>query len=247
MRQGWRSDRWGRAGAGLGLLALVIGIGLAAPALAAAGEHVEGGHSDSHAGHATGAVKQVNTYSLFMHRTSGVIVMVIGLLILANRLTAERYPHIRLAIGATWILMGIFIFVRSDRAGWPIGPNSFLESFTMPTRAEWIQHKLLALIPILLGLYCARDTPRELSPRWTYAAATVASLGALALTVHQHMDHPDQADIVNLQHRFFALTAFFVAASLILDGRQEIVWKWKPYLLPGGLVIIGLQLACYVE
>jgi hypothetical protein len=32
-----------------------------------------------------------------------------------------------------------------------MGQAGFVESFAMPTAGEWIQHKVLSLIPVLLG------------------------------------------------------------------------------------------------
>jgi len=52
---------------------------------------------------------------------------------------------------------------------------------------------------------------------------------------------------VNIQHRFFALTSFFIAASLVVEGNARFAWKGKPYLLPAGLLLLGIQLALYVE
>ena len=203
--------------------------------------------SDPHTGHATGSETVANTYSLFMHHAAGVGTMLVGLLIGAHRLTGQRFAALGIAVGTTWFLLGLFLFIRSDPEGWPIGPPGFLESFTLPTRWEWIQHKLLTMIPMFLGIYAARAHRHVPKAFWTYAAVGLAAAGGLTLTVHQHLNHPANDDIVNLQHRFFAITALFIAASLILDAKQNVTWKFKPYLLPAGLLILGLQLAFYVE
>jgi len=198
-------------------------------------------------GPGAGSEKVVNTYSLFMHHAAGVGVIIVSLLLLVHRLTGQRFAVLRIAGGATWFLLGLFLFIRSDREGWPIGPTGFLESFTMPTREEWIQHKLLTMIPMFLGIYVGKAHSHVPKAFWTYAAVALAGAGGLALTVHQHLEHPGSDDIVNLQHRLFAITALFIAGSLILDAKQHVTWKFKPYLLPAGLLIMGLQLAFYVE
>ena len=199
------------------------------------------------AGPGTGSGEEVDAYSLFMHHAAGVGVILVGLLLLAHRLTGQRFAVLRTAVGATWFLLGLFLFIRSDREGWPIGPAGFLESFTMPTRWEWLQHKLMNLIPMFLGIYVGKAHSHIPKTFWTYAAAGLAGVGGLALMIHQHVDHPEGMDVVNLQHRFFAVTTLFIAGSLILEDRQHVTWKFKPYLLPAGLLIIGLQLAFYVE
>lgn len=154
------------------------------------------------------------------------------------------------AIGLSWIGMGVFLFIRSDPEAWPMGPPGFIESFSIPTTSEWIQHKVLSMIPLFMGLYAMKgetnSRPTTARP-WHYAAIGLAAFGGLALLVHMHLDHPDQTDIVNLQHRWFAINALFIAASMLLDLREQIQWRLKPYLLPIGLLLLGYQLFIYVE
>jgi hypothetical protein len=185
-------------------------------------------------------------YSLFMHHSSGIAVLALGLLIFFDRLSLCPRDFARILIGCTWLLFGVFVFVKSDPEGWPIGAAGFIESFGMPTASEWIQHKVLSFIPMLLGIYSisTRRLPPAIS--WTYWAAGAALCGGIGLIVHQHADHPD-FDIVNLQHRIFALTAFFIAGGLLVERWETITWKSKPYFMPLGIVLLGLQLALYVE
>lgn len=185
-------------------------------------------------------------YSRFMHHSSGVTVLVIGTLLLADRWTAHRHRLLRVGTGLTWMALGVFLFVFSDLEAWPIGPASFIESFSLPTAHEWIQHHLLAMIPMVLGIYAMLSRWKESRSLWRYLAASVAMLGGSALLIHQHLDHPG-IDFVNVQHRFFALTSFFIAASLLVEGSDQFTWKGKPYLLPAGLLLLGIQLALYIE
>jgi hypothetical protein len=219
---------------------------------AASTESLHGDHAatvqqaGSHGGHDTEPAKQENVYSLFMHHAAGVGLVLVSLFLLAYRLTEQRFAILRISIGATWFLLGVFLFIRSDPEGWPIGLAGFLESFTMPTRGEWIQHKVLSMIPMFMGIYTGRAHTQMPKVYWNYAAAGLALFGALALTTHQHLNHPGM-DVVNLQHRLFAITALFIAGSLIIDSKRDLTWKFKPYMLPCGLLILGLQLAFYVE
>jgi putative copper resistance protein D len=197
-----------------------------------------------------GLTPEETKYSVFMHHAAGVFLLLIGSLVLADRLTGRRYPMISKAIGLSWIGMGIFLFIRSDPEAWPIGPPGFIESFSIPTTSEWIQHKVLSMIPMFMGLYVMKGGAgsRPTTPRqWHYVAIGLAAFGGLALLVHMHVDHPDQTDLVNLQHRWFASNALFIVASLILDLREAIRWRLKPYLLPMGLLLLGYQLVIYVE
>ncbi|WP_447973995.1 hypothetical protein [Nitrospira sp. Kam-Ns4a] len=187
-------------------------------------------------------------YSLFMHHAAGAGVLLVGGLLLADRLTAGRYRAFRAGIGAAWVGMGLFLFTFSDLEAWPIGPAGFLESFSLPTAHEWIQHHVLSLIPVALGVATLALPRREEEghPAWKYLAAGLGVLGGAGLLIHQHLDHPGM-DVVNLQHRLFALTSFFIAAGLVIEGSPRIMWRAKPYLLPAGLLLLGVQLALYVE
>jgi hypothetical protein len=185
-------------------------------------------------------------YSLFMHHSSGIAVLAVGLLMLLDRLWLCPRDVTGILIGCTWLLFGMFVFVNGDPEGWPIGFAGFIESFSMPTASEWIQHKLLSLIPMLLGIYSitiGRVSPSVNLPYW---AAGVALLGGIGLIVHQHADHQD-FDIVNLQHWIFALTSFFIAASLLVERWEAVTWKPKSFFVPLEIMVLGLQLALYVE
>jgi len=73
-----------------------------------------------------------------------------------------------------------------------------------------------------------------------------AALGAIGLLSHQHWNHPGM-DIVNVQHRLFALTAFMVASSLVQETWKGWGWKGKHLLFPVCVLLLGLRLAVYTE
>jgi copper resistance protein D len=185
-------------------------------------------------------------YSLFMHHSSGIVVLTLGLLILLDRLSFYPRGLARILIGCTWLLFGAFVFIKSDPEGWPIGNAGFLESFKMPTASEWIQHKLLSLIPMVLGVYSIsfRRVPPSINS--AYWAAGAALLGGIGLIVHQHADHPE-FDLVNLQHWIYAVTIFFIAVGLLVERWRIVTWKSKPFFVPLGIMLLGIQLTLYVE
>ncbi len=185
-------------------------------------------------------------YSLFMHHSSGAIVLVLGLFLVLERLLISNRGVLKVLIGCTWMVLGVFVFIYSDLEGWPIGPAGFIDSFSMPTASEWVQHKVLSLIPMVMGAYAI--TARHIPPTFAleYVAAGIALLGGIALQLHQHADHPG-FDVVNLQHRIFALTVVLIASCLIIEQRKSITWKSKPFLMPLGIMLLGFQLVLYVE
>ncbi|MEP6601333.1 MAG: hypothetical protein ABJB49_05915 [Nitrospirota bacterium] len=228
------------------LFALSLGVLLspvqALPAMA--DEH----GSMSYAGALHGAHQPdvINEYSLFMHQSSGVALIVIAILILSDRLMRGRIAAIQFGIAIIWLGFGMHVFIRSDPEGWPIGPAGFLESFSMLTSKEWIQHKLLSLIPLALGLWTLISRRRAMKASSTYALGGVLALGGAALLFHQHLNHQSM-DIVNLQHRFMAITSLFIAGSATSDGIAHTTSRIRPLLLPSGLMLLGVQLVMYVE
>ena len=227
------------------LFALLVAVPLLhAPAsLATPGEH-EVHEGMLHEAHSPSAAP--DEYSLFMHHSSGIALVILGILVLSDRLTRGRIAALQLGIALIWLGFGAHLFVRSDPEGWPIGPAGFLESFSMPTSQEWIQHKLLSLIPLALGVWTLISRRRAPKAALSYALGGLLALGGAALLFHQHLEHQTM-DIVNLQHRFMALTSLFIAGSAVADGIARTTSRVRPFLLPSGLMLLGLQLAIYVE
>jgi hypothetical protein len=185
-------------------------------------------------------------YSLFMHHTSGWAVLALSALIFTDRLTDQRYRPVRIGIGSVWLLLGVFLFVWADPEGWPIGPFGFVESFTMPTSGEWLQHKVLSFIPVFFGLSVILGRGLSTVPdKWKYGLALTAAFGAIGLLSHEHISHPGM-DVVNLQHRLFALTALLIAVGLIQEMWSR-KWKGKAVCYPIGILLLGLQLVFYTE
>jgi hypothetical protein len=218
------------------------------------------GH-DGHAGHGAQNIDESATfvrggvtraeeraYSLFMHRSCGIALIGLGLLVLVDRLTQRRYGVIRKGMGVIWLLMGVHILLNADPTDWPLAA-SFMESYNRPGSSEWLQHKVLSLIPMAIGLYVMLVARREKpSPSAGYAMAAVLALGGIALLYHEHEHSPgmDMALIVK-QHNIMAMTAIFIAAGWLADSLERLSWKPKLYLVPLGLILIGLELAMYVE
>jgi hypothetical protein len=79
-----------------------------------------------------------------------------------------------------------------------------------------------------------------------YAFTGAVALAGAVLLVHQHVDHLP-LDLVTLQHRLMGISALFIAGSSQADEWDPVSWRFKPLLVPSGLMLLGLQLALYVE
>ena len=228
---------------------------------AAASEQSHADNHDGHDMHAAGPVDETTTlvrggvtreeektYSLFMHRSCGTIVALLGLLVLADRLTQRRHGVLRKGTGAIWLLMGIHIFLNADPTDWPLAAT-FMESYNRPGSSEWLQHKVLCLIPVAIGLYTMFVARRERPNPWSgYALAAVLAFGGIALLYHEHEHSPgmDMGLIVR-QHNLMAFTSIFIAAGWLADTLDRLAWKPKFVMVPVGLILLGLELAVYTE
>lgn len=184
-------------------------------------------------------------HSRFMHHSSGLFLLTIALLLIVDRLDLCPHAVSTILIGCTWLLFGAFLLIKTEPDEWPTS-LSFMESFNKSNRSEWIQHKLSSLIPVLLGAYTLSAKRGGQAMTWTYVAAGATLLGGIVLLIHQHFDHPD-FDMVNFQHRLFALSAMWVAGGLFVERSGTITWKAKRFVVPLGILVLGLQLVLYVE
>jgi hypothetical protein len=246
--------------------ALVLAAGWALPARAATEHHDPDGHHeqaasqhDHHGSRAQPAGEMELTsngmtpeegkaYSLFMHRSSGWVLVALGLLLLGDRLTARRHSAFRVAMGAIWFLLGVHVMIRADPGGWPLSHLSFTESMTMPGSGEWIQHKLLSLIPMAFGVYTIASRHARPNPAQSLALAAAMFLGAAGLTIHEHMHEPGlDMGLIDVQHKIMAATSLLIASGSLVDGLDRVTWKPKHVVLPLGLVLLGIELALYIE
>lgn len=186
-------------------------------------------------------------YSLLMHHSSGLVLVAVGILLLADRLTDRRYRGVRIGIGLLWLSLGLHIMVNSDLPQWPLGAG-FVESFSIPGANEWLQHKILALLPLGLGLYAIVSRPVAPTPFRRYGMAALLALGAIGLLFHEHLHEPGMnMALIDRQHHVMALTSLYIAGATLADGLDRFPWGTKLFLLPVGLIVLGLQLAFYSE
>ena len=192
------------------------------------------------------------TESEFNHHLAGLLVVLAGLLILAEGNIRERRPAVRLVWPLCFLLSGLFVLVFSDTELWPFGPQSW--QFGLTHHAEVLQHKVFAALLLAVGVIELQRTRGVLKAAWaTWVFPAVAIIGSLMLFFHDHQgsmhgaNHMALMERIQSQHVSFAVTGFGIALS---KGLAETRFGWRQFferLFPTLLVVLGSLLLVYVE
>ena len=195
-------------------------------------------------------------YSEFNHHLAGTFVMLIGLGELHGGLGASLFSWTRFFLPGAMLAAGTYLVIWSDHDAWPIGPESFTETF-FGNDTETLQHKAYALLLLFIGSIELLRRSGRLSPRyWSLPLPAFAVIGGLVLFLHSHSDHPS-AHKIALHHTTLGMTALMAGACLIVSEYARATpaalgfWSQLSVRLKlawGILVlIIGVQLLLYAE
>jgi putative copper resistance protein D len=182
-------------------------------------------------------------WSEYNHHWSGIFVLLIGLLALADRAGLRAARHWPLL----FLLMAGFLALRADPEVWPMGSVGFFASLR---DVEVLQHRMFVLLIVIFGLFEWRvRTGANKSPRAALVFPLITALGAALLLTHTHAiaNVRDQL-LIEITHTPLALAG--VAAGwarwleLRLPGRGGRIagWVW-----PIALMLVGLILLDYRE
>lgn len=179
-------------------------------------------------------------YSEMNHRVAGTFLVAVAAATLWGQLRPARVP----AAAVLWIVFGLYLFVSADPEAWPLGPRRFAEIFE---DSLVVQHKLLALIPIALGLADLARRFHLLSAGITaIAVALLSALGGGMLFLHDH-EGGIHLDRVFWQHAAIGLAGLLAAGVLAVVNRRPGAeplarWTWL-----ATLATVGILLLFYVE
>ncbi len=192
---------------------------------------------------------QQATSTLFTHRLAGLALLLVGGLFLLDRSVPIGSAAPLAGLGLIWLCLWALAFFWGDPEGWPIGPAGFIESFSLPTGREWVQHKILSLIALGLSIYtfASMVEGRTLSQAYTgYVIAGAFTLAGLVLWFHHHVGY-HHMEHVTLQHRIMSGTALTVAVVSLANPKPAGVRKGTAWVAPIFIMILGLELAFYRE
>jgi putative copper resistance protein D len=189
-------------------------------------------------------------WSDYNHNMAGLFLVGMGAFALLSYLP-------RMAWARYWplgfVMLGVFLFFRSDAETWPLGPIGFWESTF--SNGEVLQHRLATLLCFGLGvveLRIRKAGRRDISdPR--YAFAVLCALGGLLLITHAHTPFELKTDyLIQSTHLVMGLLATLMAVGRWLELRladgHTPGWSRAAGLLSvTAMLCIGIVLVFYKE
>jgi hypothetical protein len=190
--------------------------------------------------------------SEFNHHLAGALVILAALFLLAEETLRKRWPFVRFAWPACFLLAGLFLLVFSDTELWPFGPQSWWYGLTH--NMEDVQHKTFAAILLIIGVIEVQRARGVLKAAWAACAFPVLAIcGSVLLLFHEHHSGMHGADHMTIMHRIqaehlsFAITGGSIG---LVKGLSELPTPWKSVfqkLWPLLMIILGVLLIRYVE
>jgi copper resistance protein D len=172
-------------------------------------------------------------WSEYNHHWAGLFVLSLGILAAlaqTRRARAARYWPMLFAG------LAVFIFLRADPEGWPLGPDSFWEAIQ---NGEVLQHKAFALLIVLFAIFELRvQLGKARFPAFAYVFPAVCGLGGALLLTHSHaLGNIKEQVLAELSHAPIAIAAVFAGWS-----------RWLQVRLPQGQGGLASRIwpACFV-
>lgn len=147
-----------------------------------------------------------------------------------------------------FVLLGIFLFFRSDAETWPLGPIGFWESTF--NNGEVLQHRIATLLVFVLGVIelRARAKSNE-NAKLPLMFPVLAAFGGLMLLTHSHIGfQAKSAFLIQVGHTAMGIFALILACGRWLELKLD-----KPgrniagFISVAALFQMGLILMFYRE
>ncbi|PKM12228.1 MAG: copper resistance protein [Gammaproteobacteria bacterium HGW-Gammaproteobacteria-3] len=147
-----------------------------------------------------------------------------------------------------FVLLGIFLFFRSDAESWPLGPIGFWESTF--NNGEILQHRLATLLVFMLGIMEVK-TRMENSTTGTlpFVFPILAAFGGLMLLAHSHVGfQPKTTFLIQVGHTLMGVFSLILACGRWLELKLDSPGKnIAGFIAVFALFQIGLILMFYRE
>jgi copper resistance protein D len=186
-------------------------------------------------------------WSNYNHNISGIFLVVMGFFAMLSYIPkpwarfAQYWPM-------GFMLLGIFLFFRSDAETWPLGPIGFWDSTF--NNGEVLQHRIATLLVFTLGAIelSARlsNNPDSKKP---LVFPLLAAFGGLMLLTHSHVGfQAKSAFLIQVGHTTMGIFSLILACGRWLELKLDSPGKHVAgFISVAALFQIGLVLIFYRE
>lgn len=182
-------------------------------------------------------------WSEYNHHWAGVFVLLVGLLAALAQTRSLRQMRYWPLI---FVGLAIFILLRADPEGWPLGPDSFWDAIQ---NGEVLQHKAFALLVFLFAIFELRVQLGKARGYAAYVFPVVCALGGALLLTHSHaLDNVKEQMLAELSHAPIAIAAVLAGWSRWLQVRLPAgEGGFASRIWPACFIVIGAVLLNYRE
>lgn len=195
-------------------------------------------------------------WSDYNHNISGIFLTVMSIFAMlsyikrlpANLAVVDRYISYSRYWPIGFVLLGIFLFFRSDAETWPLGPIGFWESTF--NNGEVLQHRIATLLVFMLGVIELRArTTSDAQSKLPFVFPILAAFGGLMLLTHSHVGfQPKSAFLIQVGHTMMGVFALVIACARWLELKLDSPGKHiAGFVSVVALFQIGLILMFYRE
>lgn len=186
-------------------------------------------------------------WSNYNHNISGIFLTVMSFFAMLSYVQKPGFDKFKYwPIG--FVLLGIFLFFRSDAETWPLGPIGFWESTF--NNGEVLQHRIATLLVFVLGIMelSARITKNPDS-KLPFVFPLLAAFGGLMLLTHSHVGfQPKSAFLIQVGHTMMGIFSLILASGRWLELKLDRPGKdIAGFISVAALFQIGIILMFYRE
>ena len=186
-------------------------------------------------------------WSNYNHNISGIFLTVMSIFAMLSYVRKPGFAHLKYwPLG--FVILGIFLFFRSDAETWPLGPIGFWESTF--NNGEVLQHRIATLLVFVLGIMelTARITKNPDS-KLPFVFPLLAAFGGLMLLTHSHVGfQPKSAFLIQVGHTMMGIFSLILASGRWLELKLDKPGKEiAGFISVAALFQIGIILMFYRE
>jgi putative copper resistance protein D len=189
-------------------------------------------------------------WSDYNHNMSGLILATMGLLAMLSYFRIQGLGWTRYW-PAGFILMGVFLFFRSDAETWPLGPLGFWESTF--GNGEVFQHRIATLMLFVLGGMVLKARTQPQARKLTYIFPVLSAFGGILLLTHAHAQFELKSEfLIQTTHTTMGLLAMILASGRWLELRLANPESYREGQIAGfigttAMFLIGVIMIFYRE